>query len=269
MIQFIVFSRKRPLQLYGYLESLFRHISEQVAVGVIARIDPGYEAAYAAIQERFPYVYFLEETDFHSDVKTLINRSAANYVSFGCDDVVFTGSISPDDVTETFNDMSIIGLSLRLGRNVVSGMFGNAMPLPMFTSMSTHKLAWDITHPFSVGDWAYPWEVLGTIYPMLFVRDMVYAIEFHNPSQLEAEGALAWPAVTGSRIMATYPTSRIVVPTVNVVQTEFPNGILGYASLSPEFLLDCWNNGLRLDTRAFEAHAYDSWRIPDFHLMRG
>lgn len=269
MIQFIVFSRKRPLQLYGYLESLFYNISDQVAVGVLIRTDPEYASAYNTVRDRFPYVHFIEETDFNKNIHTFLNRTAAEYVCFGCDDVVFTGTIKPDDINDTFQELPLIGLTLRLGRNVSVGMFGNPMTLPMFTSTETHKLVWNVQQASSVGDWAYPWEVLGTVYPIAFVRHMLNQILPSNPSQLEAMGAATWHQATNLRTMASYPTSRFVVPTVNIVQTEYPgNGVLGPTALSPEFLLDCWNNGLRLNTQAFARQPHDSWRIRNFYLKR-
>jgi hypothetical protein len=56
--------------------------------------------------------------------------------------------------------------------------------------------------------------------------------------------------------------------TVNRVQGEFGNGIVGAAPLSPEFLLDCWLHGLRLDTPRLRGIAPPSWRVGDFPLRR-
>lgn len=269
-LQFIVFSRKRPLQLHGYLISLFAHIPDEVAVNVILRIDPEYSLAYNQIRERFPYVHFVEETDFQSDIISLLKRTSSDLVSFGCDDVVFTGQVQPGHIKTAF-ELDTIGVSLRLGRNINTGMFGSEMLKPLIFSVDQYRfLFWRVDHTLTKDDWRYPWEVLGTIYPIDFVIDMVNSIKFNNPSQLEEQGSLCWSSKTSKSLMACYPTSRIVVPTVNLIQTEFPgNGIMGEFTLSPEFLLDCWNNGLRMDTAAFAAHSHASWRIPEFYLKRG
>lgn len=270
MIQFIVFSRKRPLQLYGYLESIFRNISEQIEVSVLLKVDESYGVAYAEIQERFPNVHFRHETDFTADIHALVDRSAGEYISFGCDDVIFTGSIIPDNVNNLFERIDILGLSLRLGRNVNFGMFGNPMPKPVFESSNNPRfLIWNVEHSSSVGDWAYPWEVLGTIYPRPFVEAMLNQMQPRNPSQLEDMGTRLWATTTKLRLMACYPTLRIVVPTVNCIQTEFSgNGFLGQTPLSPEYLLDSWHHGMRMETIAFAARDHDSWRIPHFYLRR-
>jgi len=59
-----------------------------------------------------------------------------------------------------------------------------------------------------------------------------------------------------------------VVPTVNLVQSEFPNGICGTIPLDAGYLLDCWNHGMRLDVDRYEGMTPPSWRIPDFYLRR-
>lgn len=262
----MVFSRWRPLQLHGYLTSLYAHVAdtESISVTVLAKIDPPYVQAYAEVGAAFPQVRIVPEVEFAVDLPVALGD--AEYTCFGCDDVVFVRSIDGFDLDGLFGQQPIIGLSLRLGINVNRGMFGEPMPQPRFDG-AAGGLLWDVTK-FSA-DWAYPWEVLGTIYQTEFARRMVDSLGARNPSQLEALGAQTWPNMTDRRLMAAYPSARIVVPTVNVVQTEYPgNGILGSSVLTPQFLLDCWNSGLRLDTERFAQRQFDSWRIPDFYLRR-
>ncbi len=266
MIQFIVFSRKRPLQLHGYLTSLFAQCSGEFAVSVLMKVDAGYEMAYADVAAEFPQVGFHEEASFAAQLAAFIGD--AEFTCFGCDDVVFTGLVAEEAIWAAFKDPVVLGLSLRLGQHIDSDMFGGSLNYPAMELTDQGFEMWSVTDWQSVGDWAYPWEVLGTVYRTAFVRDMVAAIMPISPSQLEAKGALCWSRYTDLRHMAAYPTSRLVVPTVNVVQQEFPNGIRGDRELTPEFLLECWHNGLRLDTERYAGMAPPSWRVPDFYLRR-
>jgi hypothetical protein len=170
-------------------------------------------------------------------------------------------------------------VSLRLGRNTTRDMFGREMPQPAFLPQWGEGeypydggLCWDATAPGSVGDWGYPWEVLGTVYPAEFVRKLVDVLakdgQAGSPSQLEHHGSTRWQEVTGRRMLRASTSSRLVVPTVNLVQAEFPNGIVGPPSLDPLFLLECWNRGLRMDTQALMGKTPPSWRIGDFPLRR-
>lgn len=257
MIQFVCFSRRRPLQLAGYLESLYRHCSGEFTVAVLAKVDPEYTAAYSALQLAYPDAAICGEEDFQADLTAMLGD--AEFTCFGCDDVVF---VEPFGVIEAIFEPSLLGLSLRLGDNITADMFGAPLSPPDM------GIYWDFREPTSVGDWAYPWEVLGTVYRTDFVKEMVAAIKPGSPSQLEERGSRIWGEHTNKRLMACYPTSRLVVPTVNIVQQEFPNGIKGPKALSPEFLLDCWNQGLRLDVDRYAGMAPESWRVPDFYLKR-
>lgn len=189
-------------------------------------------------------------------------------MAFGCDDVVFVAPVNLRLVSDGLKRLGLIGVSLRLGLNVKRDMFGVSLPQPQFLSRTDWPV-WDVTHPHSLGDWAYPWEVLGTVYPTAYVQAMLGAFEFSNPNQLEERGSRHWSEHTDNRLMAAWPTSRIVVPTVNIVQTEFPgNGIRGPRALEPAFLLECWNSGLRLDPSRLQGLEPESWRVPDFYLRR-
>lgn len=271
MIQFVCFSRQRPLQLHGYLSSLFAHWTHgEITVDVLVKLDEGYGAAYLEVQRDFPTVRFWPETTFATNLQAIIQRSTADLLSFGCDDVVFIEPVSPSAISNAFeDDPQLLGLSLRLGRNITQDMFGQPMQQPEFLPAPGTWCLWNVGHPLSQVDWAYPWEVLGTIYPIGFVREMLAAFEFGSPSQLEERGTRLWAQHTLRRRMAAWPTSRIVVPTPNVIQTEFSgNGIRGRTPLSPEFLLSCWQNGLRMHTSAFDYMETLSWRIPEFFLRR-
>ena len=259
------------MQLHGYLTSLYAQWQgneEDLRVRVLVRDDEPYVAAYARVRDAFPQVDWWDEGDFAADVAGMIDDSVP-FTSFGCDDVVFVAPLAHGAMIGAFDcDPPIIGLSLRLGRNVTRDMFAVSLPQPAFTHATDHKLVWDVSHGRSLGDWAYPWEVLGTVYPTKFVREVVERIAAPSPSQLEARGANTWRKFTSQRHMASFGTSRLVVPTVNIIQQEFPNGIRGTTPLSPEFLVDCWLNGLRLDVDALVGMTPPSWRVGDFPMRR-
>jgi hypothetical protein len=274
LIQIICFSRKRPLQLHGYLTSLYQHCAGDFNVAVLVKLDPDYSEPYAQLLDEFPKVVPRYETEFATDLEHALNWDA-EFTTFACDDVIYTTHFEPDAIGKVMDAKpELLGVSLRLGQNIHADMFGQPLMPPEISD-----LTWDMTASTSVGDWAYPWEVLGTVYRTDFVKRMVANLGARSPSQLEERGARAWAAHDPSGLyagkdgmrwhhMAMYPTSRLVVPTVNVIQTEFPgNGTIG-EPMSPEFLLDCWNNGLRMDTERYKGMEPPSWRIGNFYLRR-
>jgi hypothetical protein len=255
-LQVIVFSKNRPLQLHGYLSSLFLHCREDVAVKVLARTEPvWFQDAYAQVEHDFPNVEWRHETDFRADLDDLIGETP--YTMFGCDDVAFTREWA---IEWAFDRGDCLGLSLRLGQHITRDMFGNPMPPPSLWPY------WSVEG--AGGDWGYPWEVLGTVYRTDFVRRMVQRVQANSPSQLEERGSRCWAQETPLRTFAAWPESRIVVPTVNLVQSEFPNGICGTVPLDVGFLLECWNHNLRLDVARYAGMTPSSWRVPDFFMVR-
>jgi hypothetical protein len=256
-LQVVVFSKNRPLQLHGYLVSLHDCCRDDLAVTVIAKSEPEwYSKAYLEVADEFPAVHWRQELVFADDLLASIDPEIP-YTMFGCDDAVFTGSFGVDDTPWS----GVIGRSLRLGHHITRDMFGNHMPKPevLFDVWSVDE---------GVVDWAYPWEVLGTIYQTEFALKMVRRINAPSPSQLEARGALCWREETDKRLMAARGVSSLVVPTVNLVQNEYPNGIAGTVPLETGFLLECWNHGLRMDTGRYRGMKPPSWRVPDFWLRR-
>ena len=269
MFHFIVFSKDRPLQLAACLETLTDKLSHGTCqIDVLARIEPPYANAYMAVAEEFERVGFVEERDFASDMDSLIHEQA-DYVCFMCDDVLSIADINLQDAESVLSDDKVVGVSLRLGTNVVVGMFGNEQPQPIFTPAGPDNkfVQWDINE--AAGDWAYPWDVLGTIYRAEFVNAMWPLVSHaHNPSQFEDAGSRAWRNATLQHQYASWRDARTVVPTINVVQDQFANGVIGPSPVDPLFLLEAWNNGLRMDTEYYNGRWFSSWRIGDLRLFR-
>jgi hypothetical protein len=265
------------------LTSVFRHWRGDLDVAVLAHGEALYDAAYEAVEAEFAdRVRFWQEVDFATDLLELIED--APYVCFGCDDVVYTLPVDMAEVDAAFRaHPDLLGYSLRLGKNTEADMFGRPLPQPVFFPTAAPRfdeyggdvvndgLLWDARN--GAGDWGYPWEVLGTVYPTDYVRATVRALvrdgQVQNPSTLEDAGWRRWMEHAGDRyVMRSYARSRLVVPTVNLVQSVFGNGIVGPAGMDPVFLLDCWNRGLRLDVDRYRGMTPPSWRVGDFFLRR-
>jgi hypothetical protein len=279
-VHLIVFSKDRPLQLHGYLCSVFRHWYGDLRVSVLLRPEAPYFTAYGQMMQEFGGVHYQHERDFASDLLALVEDTDEPLLCFGCDDAVYVAPVLTGTLTDLFEERrDLLGVSLRLGQNVKRGMFGQPMPQPTFVPDPRGPtweapprpggLLWDATAPDAVGDWAYPWEVVGTVYRTPFVRRMVHHLSFENPSTLEHAGSLVWREhAEGRTMLRAWHRSRLVLPTVNVVQSVFGNGIVGPAGLDPEFLLDCWDRGLRLDVQRFSQEPTDTWRTGDLYLRR-
>ncbi|HZS41105.1 MAG TPA: hypothetical protein VFF06_29955 [Polyangia bacterium] len=267
MIQLICFSRNRPLQLDGYLTSLSRMLDEPslLDVSVIVRADGEYRDAYAEVARAHPSVAMVAQKDFHADLTALVG--ARPFTCFGCDDVVFVRRFAARAIADAF-DERLFAFSLRLGRHVTRSMFSGPISPPPGLEERDGLLRWDLSTAHGAGDWGYSWELCGTVYPTELARAVIAELRAPSPNLLEAGGGGRWSSKTARRFMCAWPSARLVVPTVNVVQGDFANPVLGGRSLEPRFLLDCWQRGLRLDVEAFARREYDCIHVPDFFLRR-
>jgi hypothetical protein len=128
-----------------------------------------------------------------------------------------------------------------------------------------HVLSWDLHKSHANGDFGYAWELDGTVYPTKIARLIVEELKAPSPNILEANGGGRWSSKTKKSIMSCFYEAALVVPTVNVVQVNFHNSTVG-KPISTKFLLDAWNNGMRLDIDRYQNVEFDCVHVSDFYL---
>lgn len=263
-MQVICFSKDRPLQLHGYLTSLFHSYHGNLSVSVLARIDAPYTEAYAAVESEFPKATFVREKSFADDLDGILSDVRDNFLAFGCDDALFVCPVTEESVEDAFDSYPIMGLSMRLGVNITRNMFFGDVPSPIFTGKAG-IITWDILD--STLDWNYPWELDGTIYPSDFAKAVIRYCRPTSPNLLEYAGSTIWQTFTEKTRMAAFVRQRLIVPTINRVQEDFQNPVLGLP-ITTTHLLDCWNAGFRMDLQRFHDQPYNCVHVPNFYLTR-
>lgn len=263
-INFIAFSKNRPLQLDGYLRS-FQHAFEgqsELDLSVIYAHDSEYQHAYREVMGQYPWANFVRETDFYKNLISLFNDS--EFTCFGCDDVVFTRRVDFIRVVERMRDTQAFAFSLRLGKHIEKSMFSGQMSQPEYED-DGHVMTWDLHKAHAHGDFGYSWELDGTIYPTDVAKQVVMDVRPVSPNILEANGGGKWSSKTTRSTMSCFHDACITVPTVNVVQSNFANPVVG-KEISAKFLLDAWKCGMRLDIGRYRDIRNDCIHIPDLYL---
>lgn len=199
----------------AYLESLmFYGGMKPQNISILYSDSPQF--SYKALVAKYPTVNWVRETDFYSDLLSLV-KAADNYILFGCDDVFFTDHFDPSAALDRLvSDQSLFGFSLRLGLNLHSlpdlKKFGDVIEWNWMSS--------------STGHWRYPWDVSASIYRKLFVLDYLSATPSAiNPNRFESllAEAIEGNFVTLPERLASFDRSKCLTLTVNRVQDEFPN----------------------------------------------
>lgn len=114
MIDAIIFSRNRPMQLHCLLESICANYLDIDRVHVLCRADTA--TAMAGYDKMQDMAEFYEEADFKADFATLL-RLCGEYVTLFVDDDIVFRPVSATKIDEAMcDDIDIV--SLRLGDNI-------------------------------------------------------------------------------------------------------------------------------------------------------
>lgn len=242
-IKVVIFSKNRQMQLHGFLESLGNYKFDRYV------ITPNYDITYKEVMGNFPDVnWILEESNgLEKTLKNLINSfNDDDYILFGCDDVIYTKT--PDllfgqFVLETNNDT--IGFSYRLGRNIqYSESIENL-------STDRHYLKWNWRSPVSYGDFAYPFELMATMYRCKMVKYLLKSMSgILTPNRFEDLGyAYCNNNYVPDCLACSDNVSIAYAQDVNRVQDQYPNRINGDDRHNISLLDDLYRQGFRIDLR--------------------
>jgi hypothetical protein len=106
IISNIVFTKNRPLQLDGYLESLYRHFPAELIQTYVLYKQELFEEQYRQLFSKYLDCVVVKENDFHSDLLKIITQVDTKYILFGIDDVVYFDSVDFKVIDETFDKCS-------------------------------------------------------------------------------------------------------------------------------------------------------------------
>ncbi len=208
-VQTLIFSKDRPLQLHGTLESLRLRCRESAAlpVSVICKAsEAAYADGYDILKKEFGgrlQVEWIMETDFKKDLlaqvedpgsagrgllhRLLLRRPGVRrpHVMFLVDDNLFIRDFSMQQVVRKLDATpSSIGFSLRVGKNT-SYCYSNRcdQAFPRFTERGDGIL--EFSWPGQEGDFGYPLEVSSSVYRTVDVITLLRTLPYSNPNRLE------------------------------------------------------------------------------------
>lgn len=246
----VIFSYNRPMQLYALLESVEKYITGLADVEIIYRADSdAYELAYQDVFADFPEVHPHRQgdqtvKDFKPLTLSCTFQSSTEYVIFAVDDIIVKDFIDLNECVRLLDTYkTVYGVYLRLGKNLNYCYSMNAaQAVPRLQEIEPGVFAWQ----FKQGqhDWGYPNTVDMTLYRKEDVRTELHQLYYTAPNNLEG----AW-ACHASRIKkpacVCFETTKIVNLPLNRVQDLCGNRHMNL--LTPQEMLDMYNNGLKID----------------------
>lgn len=251
----IVLSKDRALQLYSLLDSYNELVINQAPLTIIytastAEHQIAYEEVIAIVSRKFSNIYFIKETDgFRKTLLSVLDKVQVKNIFFLVDDIVFIRKV--DLSFASLLDTSHFILSLRhspyLSRSYTSNK--KQYPPQLLELKENHELfkfRW-----FEKGcEWSDPWSVDGQILSTAEVKVISKISNFAAPNSYEA-ALKSFNSICKDRLGLCYFESKILNIPINRVQNECDN-ISG--DVSPDLLLEEWNNGKMLDTSKLLTH---------------
>lgn len=175
----IVFTKNRPLQLHGYLESLYKHFPSELFRTYILYKPELFHEEYKHLFSKYSKCTVIKESQFHNDFLGVLKQINTKYLLFGIDDVIYFDSVDFDVIDETFNSYpdDIFGFSLRLGRNVV-GSDKDEINDIVVKGQTVHKVNWNFGRTPNT---RYPFELCATIYRTSLIKRIIRSARKDNP----------------------------------------------------------------------------------------
>lgn len=246
MIDCLIFSKDRALQLHGLLQTI--HLAPYDTVGVLwtassERFRKGYERV------RWPLM--AEQEHFELQVRRFVNGGTSDHIVFHTDDDLFFRR--PPAPLPLIPGV----VSLRLGLNTRECFMngeGNRWPTstaPAADIESGDWLYWDWR--YATNDYGYPLSLNGHIFRRSDIADLLdMDVRFDNPSQLECALAERAPRI-GHTLLAAPRESCVVSVPWNRVTTGTNNPVSDDPGLTAEALNERWlDDGCCLDPFAMD-----------------
>lgn len=248
----ILFSLNRPIQVYATLESYFKYMKNPAHVYVIYGVsDDKYLPAYEELIQCFADkpVTFIKEVEFRDTLIKVLESLKEGSMFFLVDDDIFTREYDMAEFAK-FDPLKEI-ISLRMAPYYKRSYTMNVDQLPPkhLAPSKDHKgmLEWDWSHKESGNEWAYPMSVEMHLFDTQEITAMTKSLKFKAPNTYEGM-LMMYRSHVQKRKGLCYEHQFLFNNPCNKVQTENDN-IAG--NITPEFLLEQWNKGLKIDIEPF------------------
>lgn len=279
----IVFTKNRPLQLEGYLESLYRHFPQELFQTYVIYKPELFGQQYQQLFQKFPSCKVIEERDFFSDFLSILNEVNTEYMLFGVDDVVYFDSVDFDLIDETFKEFSkdIFGFSLRFSEQNINR--SDPVSEADIAGQPVYSINWTQGRAPTT---RYPFELCATIYKSELVKKILensrktnfffekafapnsYTVNilgrilkkhailksfgyFYNPNTLESWNC-RWCQNNAERLPFQLYFQKLCATAiqVNMVNTSTNNESDNFADYTVETLAEKYSQGYRLNIDA-------------------
>lgn len=266
MIDALIFSRNRPLQLHCLLSSLKENSNiPENKITVLHRYDEEYEEGLQDVKKNHDKVNFLKEENFETQVKDYLKKED-QYCVFFVDDIIVKDQINfeiPCKVLEANPD--VLCFSMRLGLHLTTCYPAASSQVVPNGTVNLQMFIWKWSG--SSFDWGYPMSVDGHVFRRSELEGWISHLKFNNPNQFESAMQEIPRIFAIPQAMVCHVGSKIFNNPANRVQDEFKNR--SESSVSTKELNEIWLSGQEIDYSVYKAWPNPAAHTPvEFQLKR-
>lgn len=249
----IVFSKDRSIQLFALLESYNNNIDQEIDLTVIYNVSneehkKSYEELILIFSKTNKKIKFvLESNTFKSTLLRVIKDVKTKKIFFLTDDDLFIRKFNTDLVYSINASEAILSLRFNPELNY-SFTVGTKIDRPHFQNYKKYENVFCFKWFEKKFDWSDPWSVNGHVFATNEVLVLSTFSDFLAPNSYETK-LKYFNDLIKNRVGVCYSESIIINLPINIVQSEVHN----YSGdISPQFLLNQWNMGKKIDISKFQ-----------------
>ena len=247
MINSIIFSYDRALQLRLLLDSIKKYAKEVFKLKIIYRTSKEeFKKGYDKLIEEnlIDNITWIKESDFKQDVINAFDKEY-KYTCFFTDDDVLYFPVEENEVLKFLEeDQEVFCFSLRLGLNTTFCYTMNTdNKLHGVEEIGNDFIKWNWSKSYM--DYGYPLSVDGHIFRTKEIMKMIKKTPFHNPNTLEEH--LQMFDNFPKEYMVAYSHSVLVNSPTNIVNETHPNRKGEVYGVSKKVLNDKYLKGEVID----------------------
>lgn len=244
MIDAMIFSRNRPMQLHALLSSI-ENLTNLSNVSVLHRYDENYREGLERVKSFHSNVSFIEEKDFESQLKSYISNGE-KYCVFFVDDMLVKKNVDVNVCCQILeHNPEFLTFSLHMGTHLSYCYPMNSPQQVPNGAVNSGYFVWGWKD--AQYDWGYPFSVDGHIFRRHEIESWTSHLSFKNPNQFESEMLKIPHIFAVPNGMICELVSSVFNMPINRVQNEIHNRA---EEVSVVELYNDWMNGFEFDTQS-------------------
>lgn len=258
MIDILIFSKNRPLQLHGLIKSLLHYSNlKDSKINVLYKYDNLFLNSIKQIIDLYPNINFIEEKNFNKQTKDFL-KNGEQFCAFFVDDILVKENLNFDIPCQVLNsNPQIMTFSLRLGTHLSYCYALNTHQKVPNGIINSELFLWNWKN--SQHDWNYPLSLDGHIFRKKDIESWSNHLNFNNPNQYESQLQSIKSVFHLPDGCCSFLKSKIFNLPLNKVQNDFNNRS---ENVDIDELNLIWNQNKEIDFIKYENFMNNSVHQP-------